>query len=72
MNPHVCDGFNDEITALDLVFFDAMGRNLVDVLENPDYRFSTQQIPKPSTWPLLVAALWMLGLARRRQTRSAA
>jgi len=74
MNPYICNGFNDEITALDLAFFDAIGWNLsVDVLENPNYRFSTQQIPEPGTWPLLAAALGMLGLAaRRRRTLPAA
>lgn len=74
MNPYICGGVGDSVTALDLALFDAIGWNLsVDVLANSNYNASTASIyrtfavPEPPTWMMLVLALSLIGVIRGRQ-----
>lgn len=72
MDPNAAKGEMGVVNALDLAAFDALGWNLnLDVLANPDYRFTTGEmfgaVPEPATWALLIAGFGMVGLARRRQ-----
>lgn len=82
MNPYICGGVGDSVTALDLALFDAIGWNLnVDVLANPGYDVSTAdiyrelyiQVPEPGAWLLMLAGFGLMGSAlRRRRTLAAA
>ena len=76
MNPYICNGTNSIITAADLGLFDAIGWNLdVDVLENPDYAFSTadlRAVPEPATWTMLLMGMGLVGAAFRRRARGPA
>lgn len=73
MNPYLCGGTSSIITGLDLAAFDAMGWNLsFDVLANPNYSLSTQQIaaaavPEPATWAMMIVGFGMAGGALRRR-----
>jgi hypothetical protein len=72
MNPYICNGVGDSVTALDLALFDAIGWNLnVDVLANPNYSFSTAQaraaVPEPATWALMMMGFGLLGATLRRR-----
>lgn len=74
MNPYICDGLVDHITAEDLGFFDAIGWNVnVDVLGNPDYSYSTAQVfaavPETSSWMMMILGFGALGGAMRYRTR---
>lgn len=74
MNPYICGGKMDSVTALDLAAFDAIGWNVnVDVLANPAYELTTAQIyaqfaiPEPSTWSVVFLGLLAAGLVTRRR-----
>jgi hypothetical protein len=75
MNPYICDGLVDSITAQDLGFFDAIGWNVnVDVLANPNYNFTTAQVyaaavPEASSWMMMILGFGALGGAMRYRTR---
>ncbi len=80
MDPTSCFGQADELTALDLAAFDAMGWNLsFDVLENPGYLATTASIyrqflsavPEPTTWATMLIGFGMVGGALRgRRSRT--
>lgn len=74
MNPYICGGKMDSVTALDLAAFDAIGWNLsLDVMANAAYEVSTAQIyaqfaiPEPATWSVVFLGLFAAGVARRRR-----
>lgn len=73
MNPYICSGIQDSVTALDLALFDAIGWNInFDVLANPGYAFSSAQmqglVPEPGAWALMILGFGMIGgMARRRR-----
>lgn len=73
------------VTAQDLALFDTIGWDLnYDILQNPNYKFTTGQImqsyldgalvpvPEPGTWALLLAGLGVVGAGARRARRDAA
>lgn len=78
MNPYACNGTMDEVTALDLALFDAIGWDLdFDVLADPglvittekmylDY-FATPGVPEPAAWAMMVAGFGAIGLMTRRR-----
>lgn len=77
MNPYICNGVEDSVSALDLAAFDAVGWNLdFDVLKNAGYRFSSSQmqgiVPEPGAWALMILGFGMIGarLRRRRLARA--
>ncbi|HEY0651331.1 NF038122 family metalloprotease [Phenylobacterium sp.] len=76
MNPYICGGLGDEVKALDLALFDAIGWNLdFDVLANPRYAFSTAQmrtdfVPEPGAWALMITGFGLAGSALRRRRLS--
>jgi hypothetical protein len=66
------------VTALDLAAFDAIGWNpRVDLLNRPDFRFSTADIyrlanvPEPATWFLMIGGFALAGAALRRRRAAA-
>ncbi|MGM9480812.1 NF038122 family metalloprotease [Roseateles sp. NT4] len=74
MNPYICGGKMDSVTALDLAAFDAIGWNVnFDVLANPAYELTTAQIyeqfaaPEPATWSVAFLGLLAAGLVTRRR-----
>jgi hypothetical protein len=73
MNPYICGGVGDDVKALDLALFDAIGWNInFDVLANQGYTFSTAQmrsdfVPEPGTWALMIAGFGLAGTALRRR-----
>lgn len=72
MNPYICNGVGDSVTALDLALFDAIGWNVnFDVLSDPDYEFTTAQmrglVPEPSSWALMILGFGLVGGAVRRR-----
>ncbi|WP_197422436.1 NF038122 family metalloprotease [Phenylobacterium sp. CCH12-B4] len=74
MNPYICRGLEDSVTALDLALFDAIGWNVnFDVLQNGDYEYLTSTmrgafVPEPSTWALMIMGFGMMGgMVRRRR-----
>lgn len=78
MNPYICGGKMDAVSALDLAALDAIGWNVnVDVLANADYEVTTAEIyaqyfvPEPSTSSVALLALLAAGWVtrRRRQLR---
>ncbi|MDM4766545.1 NF038122 family metalloprotease [Pelomonas sp. SE-A7] len=78
MNPYICGGKMDEVSALDLAAFDAIGWNTsVDVMANPQYLRSTADIyaefnvPEPSTMALLGLGLAGLAFGSRRRAGKA-
>lgn len=71
-------GQMQEITALDLAAFDAIGWDVkFDVLGNPGYRYSTAQayrqfataVPEPATWLSMILGFGLIGGALRRRTK---
>jgi hypothetical protein len=83
MNPYICDGTVDDVTAADLGFFDAIGWNLnVDVFSNPNYAFSTADVynayfanaavPEPANWALMILGFGAVGGALRRRSTKVA
>jgi hypothetical protein len=73
MNPYICNGVTDGVTALDLAAFDAIGWNLnLDVLKDSSYFRSTADIfaaavPEPADWALVMLGLGLVGgMVRRR------
>ena len=75
MNPYICNGVGDSVSALDLALFDAIGWNVkFDVLAKSNYvRTSAQMfqayVPEPSTWAMLILGFGAVGgLMRRRRT----
>lgn len=81
MNPYLCPGVNNAVTALDLAALDAIGWNLkVDVLANPRYRVSTADMaradeppaaaPEPAAWLLMILGSGLAGLRLRRRRRA--
>ncbi len=78
MNPYICNGKGDSVTALDLALFDAIGWNTtIDVAGTPGYAFSTADmynafaVPEPTGLALMLAGFGAMGAAMRRQRRSA-
>jgi hypothetical protein len=81
LDPTSGRGQLQEVTALDLGAFDAIGWNLnVDVLQNSGYRYTTASafaafaasnpaVPEPSTWALMIAGFGFVGGAMRGQRR---
>ena len=78
MNPYICGGKTDSVTALDLALFDAIGWNVnFDVLANSNYNESTASIfggfvPEPSTWMTMILGFGLAGFGLRRRPRLAA
>ena len=79
LDPTSGRGQMQEVTALDLAAYDAIGWNIgFDVLANPNYRFSTASIyqslggavPEPRTRAMMLMGFGGIGvtLRRRRET----
>lgn len=68
-------GQMQQITALDLAAYDAIGWNVkFDVLANSGYRFSTAQVyaaavPEAGTWGMMILGFGLAGTAMRRRPR---
>lgn len=80
MNPYACNGTMDEVTALDLAVFDAIGWNLdFNVLADPSLVITTAKmyddyfaaVPEPATWGLMIAGFGAIGIATRRRRKLA-
>jgi len=75
MNPYICSGTVDHVSALDLAAFDAIGWNLAaSARDNKNYMRTTAQIyasfvPEVSTWVQMVLGFGLLGGALRWRTR---
>lgn len=75
MNPYICGGKEDSVTALDLALFDAIGWNLnLDVLASSTYEFTSSDmyrafavVPEPSTWAMLILGFGLTGAMVRRR-----
>lgn len=73
-------GQRQEITALDLAAYDAIGWNInFNVLANSGYRyttadayraFATAPVPEPATWLMMIMGFGLMGGAMRRQRAS--
>jgi len=81
MNPYICGGKVDSVTALDLALFDAIGWNInFDVLANPGYSKDSGRIyqeffgfvPEPSTWMTMILGFGLMGVAMRRRAKAVA
>ncbi len=81
MNPYICGGHTDSVTALDLALFDAIGWNVnVDVMGNTGYEKTTGQmytdymnanaVPEPTSLALMLAAFGAMGGALHRKRRN--
>jgi len=80
MNPYICGGKEDSVSALDLALFDAIGWNInFDVLQKSNYSESTGRIyksffgfvPEPSTWMTMILGFGLMGVAMRRRAKLA-
>ncbi len=80
LDPTSARGQMQEVTALDLSAYDAIGWNVnVDTLVNPGYRVSTAQlyreltgtVPEPTTWAMMLVGFGMVGAATRYRRRGA-
>ena len=77
MDPTSGRGQLQEVTALDLAAFDAIGWNSnVNVLANPGYRFTSAQafaasVPEPGTWAMMLGGFGAVGFAMRRRKKEA-
>ena len=77
MNPYICNGVGDDVTAADLGLFDAIGWNLADgARDNAFYKMSTADIfsslmpvPELSTWAQMVLGFSLLGAGLRRRAK---
>jgi hypothetical protein len=81
MDPTSGRGQLQEVTALDLAAFDAIGWNTsFDVLQNSGYRYTTASafaafaaanpaVPEPGTWALMIAGFGFVGGSMRAQRR---
>lgn len=81
LDPTSGRGQLQEVTALDLAAFDAIGWNTnVNVLQNGSYRLTTASVfsafaaqnpavPEPGTWALMIAGFGFVGGAMRAQRR---
>jgi len=79
LDPTSARGQMQEITALDLSAYDAIGWNVnVDTLANPGYRKSTAvlyreltgTVPEPATWAMMLVGFAMVGAATRYRRRN--
>ena len=81
LDPTSGRGQLQEITALDLAAYDAIGYNVnFNVLANSGYRYTTAQayrafaptaspvVPEPATWAMMIAGFGLVGAAMRRRT----
>ncbi|KQS01550.1 PEP-CTERM domain protein [Sphingomonas sp. Leaf357] len=73
-------GQMQEITALDLAAYDAIGWNIgFDVLGNSGYRYTTADayrafavaVPEPTTWGMMILGFGMVGASARYRRRTA-
>ena len=76
LDPTSARGQQQEVTALDLAAYDAIGWNIkFDVLANSGYRFSTAlvnaTVPEPGTWALMIGGFGFVGAAARRRRSDA-
>jgi hypothetical protein len=82
MNPYICDGLVDSMTANDLALLDAIGWGVnVDVMNNPGYDFTTSQVykayfapagvPEASNWMMMILGFGAIGGAMRYRSRGA-
>lgn len=81
LDPTSGRGQMQEITALDLAAYDAIGYNVnFDVLGNSNYRFTTADVyrtlappvPEPATWAMMLVGFGTIGASiryRRRETK---
>jgi hypothetical protein len=78
LDPTSARGQMQEVTALDLSAYDAMGWDVnVDTLANRGYRVSTAQlyreltgtVPEPATWAMMLVGFAMVGAATRYRRR---
>lgn len=77
LDPTSGRGQRQEITALDLAAYDAMGWNVnFNVLANPTYRFNTAQVyaaatavPEAGTWGMMILGFGLAGAAMRRRQK---
>ena len=76
MDPTACFGQRDEVTALDLAAFDAIGYNLATDARSSSYlvntaqiynRFNATAVPEPMTWAMMVLGFGMAGFGLRRR-----
>ena len=80
LDPTSGRGQMQEITALDLAAYDAIGWNVnFDVLANSGYRFSTAQVyralapvPEPATWLTMILGFGLMGYSLRRRSAKVA
>jgi len=80
LDPTSGRGQMQEITALDLAAYDAIGWNVsFDVLANSGYRYTTAQVyrqfaagavPEPTTWGMMILGFGMVGASARYRRRS--
>ena len=81
LDPTSGRGQMQEVTALDLAAYDAIGYNIgFNVLANSGYRYTTAQayrtfvgsvspvVPEPATWAMMIAGFGLIGAAMRRRT----
>lgn len=81
LDPTSGRGQLQDVTALDLAAFDALGWNVnFDVLQNSGYRYTTASafrafaaanpaVPEPATWAMMIAGFGFVGGAMRAQRR---
>ena len=75
-------GQRQEVTALDLAAYDAIGWNInFNVLANSGYRFTTADayrafatpaVPEPATWMMMILGFGMVGYSLRRRSAKVA
>ncbi|MEG3124847.1 NF038122 family metalloprotease [Sphingomonas sp. GB1N7] len=80
LDPTSGRGQLQEVTALDLAAYDAIGWNIsFDVLANSGYRYTTAQafrqfavaVPEPTTWGMMILGFGMVGASARYRRRTA-
>ena len=78
LDPTSARGQLQEVTALDLAAYDAIGWNVnFDVLGNQGYRYTTAQayrqfataVPEPATWGMMILGFGLVGGAMRRRAK---